>query len=254
MTEPYINFAVLWRTTPVGGASDTRVVHLKAFAKLNTATTPFVVANEYVASRLGLRLGLPLPPGTLIEPEQASGPPAWVTVAFSKDEPPPVDPVEVVQRAPDLAAGVAVFDLLIGNFDRHAGNLRLSGQRLDVFDHSHALFGVDGDPVANLQTLREQFALDGPTLWGVQWNRHCLIDHLTDVGSMQDWVSDVKDQLKDRFLRQVADEVAAIRVGINSAAADALVEFLSYRRDNLNEMLKNNQQEFPQIAQWGLGI
>lgn len=252
----YVNFAVFWRQTPLGGASGTREVQLKAFAKENGPGHPFVVANEFVASRLGHRMGLPLPPGTMIEAEDPAQQPAWVTVAFSKDVPPPVDPALVVREEPELAAGVLVFDLLIANFDRHAGNLRFKHDRLDVFDHSHSLFGVNGRAQDNLKALRETFVLDGPALWGQQWNRHCLLDHLTNANHILNWADEVNYQLKERFLRQVCEEVVGLGLGIDEPDGEALFLFLSYRRDKLKKLIKDNQAEFTSVSPttWGLGI
>lgn len=252
----YVNFAVFWRQTPLGGASGTREVQLKAFAKENGPGHPFVVANEFVASRLGHRIGLPLPPGTMIEAEDPAQHPAWVTVAFSKDVPPPVDPSNVVQKEPELAAGVLVFDLLIANFDRHAGNLRFKDGRLDIFDHSHSLFGVDGAAQDNLKVLRDAFVLDGPTLWGQKWNRNCLLDHLTNASHILNWADEVQYQLKERFLRQVCEEVVGLGIGLDKADGEALCLFLSYRRDKLKQLMKANQGEFTSISPsaWGLGI
>jgi hypothetical protein len=161
-TRPNIYYAAAFKA-PVGeGVSDTWEVDLKGYAKLNSDESPYCVANEYVAARLGQMVGLPVPPGGVIQGRTPSGGPAWVSLNFSPkgDRLPPIDPPTVYEALPELCAGVVVFDVLIANGDRHRKNLAFlpSKKRLEVFDHSHALLGIDkGAAIEHLSNVKDRF-------------------------------------------------------------------------------------------------
>jgi hypothetical protein len=245
---PNIYRAVAWKN-PVGqGATGTYYVELAGYAKRNSPQQPYLVANEYVASRIGQLLGLPVPPGAIIEGQQA-GERGWVTLAFAelKDQLPPANPSEVVKDLPQLAAGVFVFDLLIANTDRHPGNLSYlpSRKRLDVFDHSHALFGNQlGQIPAHLRSLQDDFAVDG----------HCLLGLLSQPGDILGRVDDAERRVGDIFLREICREVGAAGVGVTPIEATRLFNFLRHRRDNLRSLVDNHRYHFKSIPvdRWGL--
>lgn len=166
-----------------------------------------MVVNEYVAWRLANAVGLPVPPGALLG-NHSSGDVGWVTLSYLPSHRflPPVDPAPVVAAFPELAAGVVVFDYIIANLDRHAGNLAIvngpvlaaggpqPAERLEVFDHSHALVhdgmhNNDRSPAGYLNALRDQFVIGG----------NCLLAHLTSAGDLLAWA--------DRMSRLLTDEV-----------------------------------------------
>lgn len=251
---PHIDRVIRWGPT-VGGSTGAREVTLRGYAKENTADYPYTVANEFVASRIGHRLGLPLPPGSLVQPSQPSGQPGWVTLAFTLLDPPDVDPSEVVKEVPELAAAVLVFDLLIANQDRHAGNLWLDGRRLDVFDHSHCLFGVEAGGIEeHCNYVQDKFVLDGLHEHGIDWHRHCLLDHIPSKQLILNAIDQFIPLLGDGFLGEVVQAVRKLGVGIDDAAANRLLAFLSYRRENLRSLIKANQGEFGSIpaTEWGM--
>jgi hypothetical protein len=76
---------------PVGeGASGALYCTLGGVAKTNTPSVPYAVANEYICGRLGLSIGLSIPPGVILHTD--NGEPAYVCLHFGHkgEKPPPV--------------------------------------------------------------------------------------------------------------------------------------------------------------------
>jgi hypothetical protein len=231
--KPHIYEAVAWKS-PAPGASDTRKVDLRGFAKLNSPAGPLCVANEYTCSRLGDRMGLPVPPGAVLRTD--TGEKAWVTLSFTASPLPPVNPRDVVALVPALAAEVVVFDILIANTDRHAGNLAFmrADKRLEVFDHSHALMG----PGAGAGVTRYHgFAGD----LGLAGNQ-CLLPHLTDARHVMAAIEKVETNLTDQVIRRICGEAKSLGVGLSSSGplADAII----IRRDNLRDLIQRESHQF----------
>lgn len=248
-----IHSAVMWRSPVGNSATGTRQVELKGYGKVNSPAFPHTVANEFVASRLADRLGLPVPAGALIPGDAEDEPLAWVSLAFTGETPPPVDPAAVAAAQPSMAAAVLVFDLLIANTDRHAGNLHYRGSNglLYVYDHSHALLGTESAVPAYLDLMRDSFAIDG----AIRGNRHCLLDHVATAALVQASIDEVCYSLKDPFLKRVSEEVRDLAL-VGADDAERLMAFLSHRRDNLKKLVADHHGEFKAIApkDWGLGI
>lgn len=241
-----------WISHVSDGVSDTRRVRLEGFAKVNSVTYPYCVANEFLASKLGVRLGITMPPGTLVKADDL-GEPGWATLTFG-DALPPIDPRSVVSARPDMSAGVVVFDILIVNTDRHTRNLayRPSEGRLEVFDHSHALFGPDAASVAErFSRARSHLAVTGA--WP-RTNRHCLIDHVTSAIALMGWAEKIQRELADEFIIEGCREVAQFGIGPSQAESDEMAMFLRNRRDALKDLIRENRSEFRAIdsEDWGM--
>lgn len=249
--KPHVYQVTRWGTPP-GGASDTRRVDLMGYAKLNSAGGPLCVVNEYISSKIGGLMGLPVPPGGVVE-GPGGGATAWLTLSFSATPLPPIDPGEVVRKLPLLASEVVVFDILIGNFDRHAGNLASmsGGRRLEVFDHSHALLGIGG--ASGLPWLLSMS--DKLVITGVQ-ARHCLLDHVKDAKAILAAVDLARREVRDSVLRRVCQEAARLNAGLDSEDATKVAEWLIIRRDKLETLIRREAGEFKAIAaaDWGATI
>jgi hypothetical protein len=163
----------------------------------------------------------------------------------------------VVGALPILAAQIVVFDLLICNFDRHRGNLayRPTSRRLDLFDHSHALLGIQNDAGAHLRVVQDQFILNGIVGAGGRVNRHCLIDHLSSADQLLSAADYVLQRFSDCTLTDICDEAEAMGL-ITPGEHVALITCLRRRWTNLRQMLYDNHTEFRSIAvaDWGLPI
>jgi hypothetical protein len=258
---PNVYFAAAWKNPVAHGVSDTWFVELQGFAKTTSPEVPYCVPNEYVAGRIGGLLGLPIPPGGVIQPQSEEQGAGWVTLNFSpKNEPlPPIDPLTVVAAVPDLAAGVVIFDLFIANTDRHAGNLAFlpSQKRLDVFDHSHALMGVrQGRVRQRLSQLRTMTGLSGEQVDGLGSNHHCLVDHVFDAPALLGWAEELKRLTGDRFLQRICGEAAALNVGASPEEMMHVAAFLIERRDNMRRLLYDHRGEFNAIHEddWGMEL
>lgn len=254
--RPGIYHAVTWRG-PVanGNVSDVQTVELIGYAKQNDERYPYLVANEFVASRIGTQLGLPLPPGAPLNPPERGQSPAWVTLSFTPgvgQQLPPVDPAAVVAADPVVAAGVVVFDIFIGNTDRHAWNLAYmpSQRRLEVFDHGHALLGT-GNPVpeTRFRTIRDTLAIEG-TLG----NRHCLLDYLESAKHVSHWCETIHHRFDNSGIERLCREAVDLRLGGSAEQLDRLAVFLIQRRTRLNELVRNHAHEFTSIPanDWGM--
>ena len=243
--RPHVYEAVAWKS-PAPGASDTRKVELHGYAKLNSVGGPLCVANEYICSRIGDRLSIPVPPGAVIAAD--AGKKAWLTLSFTPTTLPPIDAADVATRVPRLAAEVVVFDILIANTDRHAGNLafRSADRRLEVFDHGHALMGAGpAAGVSKFQGFANALAIDGAA-----GNRHCLLDLLTSVPHVMAAVELVEANLTDAMIRRITEEAKLLRVGFSEAGplADALI----LRRSRIRDLIRKASHEFKGIptAEW----
>jgi hypothetical protein len=142
----YVLFEVdAWGDEVGSGVSHARYCTLGAIAKFDSQDSEFAVANEFICGRLGLLVGLPIPPGVVIQTED--GRRAYLALRFGKkgERPPPAIPQQLVEDNPAVAGAVVAFDCWIANSDRHANNLAYSREGAippAVFDHERALLGA----------------------------------------------------------------------------------------------------------------
>lgn len=250
---------VQWRNPAGDRAGDVTPVELHGFAKISTTDKPNVVANEFVAHRIGSLMGLPVVPGAAMLVSASGHTLAWVSLAFDGDvrkQTPSIKPEQLATAEPDLTAGIVVFDLLIANLDRHRRNLayrragRPKGERVALFDHDHSLWGNSGlSPRDHLERVSGQFILDGPGVSNLRRNRHCLIDHVTSLWALEKWCSRARTLLPDSVIAQACNEAAALDGGPNQSDADALNYFLRMRRDRLFKLIQDNVHHFPRTQQ-----
>jgi len=251
----HLYYAETWGNAVGVGASNTVFAQIGGYAKVPTPGAPFVVINEFVASRLGTAVGLPVPPGCLIG-NHAGGDVAWITLSYlpSHRMVPPVDPAVVVKSFPALAAGVVVFDFVIGNTDRHNGNLALVNgpvltpagpsqqERLEVFDHSHAVVnnGIHNgvvSPSGYLSANKDQFIIGG----------NCLLAHIASLDDLMAWGRRVRSRLPDHVIDEVCAEAAMITSSFTASDATALGDFLKVRRDTVEDVLRKHAASFPAV-------
>lgn len=214
-------------------------------ASVNAAYT---VANEYVASRIAGLLGLPVPPGTIVELDD--GTVAFAMMKFGKkgDKPPPVDAHDFVEKRPRLAAGIVLFDAWILNADRHHGNLAWYPDghgSAAIFDHGHALFGIhDGKGVEHLEA-----AANDPCL-----GFGCLISELSEVSDLESWVEQIR-AVRDLAIKDICQPLAGLGV-CTRAESVKLEEVLISRRNALRSLVLGAHDKFTKIkdTDWGLNL
>ena len=243
-----------WGEAVGRGVTGTRLVHLEGYAKVNSERYPYCVANEYLASRIAVRLGITVPPGTLVQAEKP-GEVSWLTLTFAGGDPlPPINAKTVASALPRTAAALVVFDTFILNTDRHRGNLayRPSRKRLEVFDHSHALFGPKPGTVdQRLDSARGKMAVTGSVLGG---NRQCLIDYLGNPADILGCAETLERELHEDFLIEVCREVRETGLGPTKSECDTMANFLLARRAGMKQIFLTEKDEFTAIdpKDWGL--
>ncbi len=230
-------------TKPVGkGATGSVFVDLSAIAKTNQIV-PYCVPNEYIAAKLGDFIGLPVPPAGLIA--QSSTSEIWfcsLDFNFTGNSLPPIDDEKCIKLLPRESTGVILFDVLIGNPDRHRENISLDDSsqpaRLSLFDHSHALLGdTAGEATARLVSIKSTLGISG----------HCLLGKIQTGDYLQYWVNKITE-IPDFFIDDICKEVEGL--GANSKELDEVKTFLKNRRDNFIQLLNHHQIEFSGIKQW----
>jgi len=217
---------------------------LSGVAKRNSPDAPYAVANEFVCARLGLLIGLPVPPGAVVSTDD--GKLGYVSLRFGPkgEPPPPLNPQEFVEDNPSTTAGVIAFDCWIGNPDRHEHNLAyVRGEPkipVTVFDHSHALLGVQAG--AAVQRLRNM--VDNPLVSGI------LRQHITSSREFRDWSNRI-NAVSSELIRDICRTVIHVD-GITADECIAIAEFLIHRKDRVLEMIRASKGRMPAVQQWEL--
>jgi hypothetical protein len=241
---------ISWGTAVGLTASAPLYLHISAVGKRDNTENPYCVANELVASEVGKRLRLPVPPSCVVQ--DGAGVPYFACLDFNLTgiTLPPILPGAFAATFGDAVADILVFDAYIGNSDRHSGNLAADygTPRYNVFDHSHVLFGgthhgITG--IARLTAAETSLVIDQ----SIGGNRHCLIDVLADDRPMRRMLERIEG-LDDYFLEDVVS--AASDYGLSSSEASALLSFLKLRKSTLRQLIANNKLSFSGIGTWSL--
>jgi HipA-like protein len=213
---------------------------MSGVAKVGSANQRYVVPNEFICGRLGLMIGLPVPPGVVVRTDQDDL--AYVALRFGKkgELPPPVIAEHAAQDNPAMTAGVIAFDCWMSNTDRHSGNLAYSRQGVDfaVFDHSHALLGAN--PATGQAYLAGR--KDRPVV------SSCLGPHVTTAKFFSRWTQRI-GALPDDLIEDIVSTVTC-KGGLTNDEAEAVVDFLRYRQSRVLSMLKQSRAEMPKASDW----
>ncbi|WP_433078713.1 hypothetical protein ACQP1P_38125 [Dactylosporangium sp. CA-052675] len=221
-----------------GGSGGVFGVRVEGFARQNTKDRPFGVANDFVASRLGAAIGLPVPPGSLIRIGGNAA--AYLSLGFGDkgDRLPPAILPKFAKESPWEACGVIAFDQWVANNDRHDENLAYSPEvGTAVFDHDLALLGASSDPIKFLTSGMD-----------VEIKGHKLCSLVETVDSMEHWAR----RISSVHPREIRTAVRAILMAglVNKATADLLCQFLEYRKSRIREFLVRTEHEYTKVASW----
>lgn len=227
------------------------VRHL-AFGRESSDDSPYLIANEWICACIGAFLRLPIPPFALMKQGTTDGMFVSFKYGSSGVTPDDVDPAACVKHLPFLSAGIVLFDILVANADRHTSNLKVDApqepKEIEVFDHDHALFGiVRGHAVQRFQRLTDRVATSGGSETGE--NTNCLLLEIDTATHLWGWVERIST-IPNWFLKDICDEVVGVTV--TREEADSAFDFLWYRRNTLDQLIKNNRAKFPRISDWGL--
>lgn len=122
------------------------------------------------------------------------------------------------------------------NSDRHSHNVAhdTSTNRVQIFDHSHALLASTGDIQQLLTAQKTNLGIGG----------HCLAGAVDSTDGLATWLERVK-QIPDYFIEGIVE--AGCSCGIAADRKDLLASFMKDRRDNLGALFSANMTSFPKV-------
>jgi hypothetical protein len=146
-----------WKSS---GVNDARLLTHQSIAKWNSDTSPYLIPNEWICGTLATFLGLPTPPFAFSR-TGVKGRRYFASLRYGKlGESLPDDtvPAVVFRKHARICTGILLFDILVANSDRHAGNLKVDSptdpRRVWMIDHDRALCGaMKGDAQNRLRQL-----------------------------------------------------------------------------------------------------
>jgi hypothetical protein len=149
---------------------------------------------------------------------------------------PPISPSSIVKKFPRKAWGIILFDALIMNADRHRQNIAHDTvtDKIQIFDHSHALLTPGGDINQTLQNRAGVLAIGG----------HCLAKEIDTDDGCDFWLERIK-LIPDFFIEEIV--AAAVDCGLPADRKDLLVAFMKDRRDNLGTIVAASKPLFPKL-------
>jgi hypothetical protein len=234
------------------GINDAEHVEVAAVAKRNNPDSPYLVANEIVAARIGQCLGVPVPSFGVVEKDHVFYFFGW-HFALAGEETPPIDPRRLCELMPTEALGIVAFDMLIANEDRHEWNVEARLARkpheVVVYDHERALLGSHpGRGVRRLEEVRDELVIDRPP----GDPQHCLVGHVRDASSLFIWSESLR-QLPRLCVANAAAEARRYG-GITVNEELALVDYIMRRREVVPVLLREALEsgELGPIQNWGL--
>jgi hypothetical protein len=208
------------------GVTEARWGQAEVLVKTNRIH-PNVVVNEYIANRLAVILGVPVPLGDLSF--DGDNEPQWVVAAVRDrgiDLPPPS--AAILRRVPEpTRAKMVCFDALIQNDDRTDENILVgSSGEAWLIDHDQSLFTDRRDRAPFLNARRDQRWLDSGRLWRLA---PPSTDHVlaaaTRMASMNiEAVEEILGHLRNHSL-------------IEKIEQDAVIDFIHHRRDNIHRLV-----------------
>ncbi|MFJ5043455.1 hypothetical protein [Streptomyces sp. NPDC088719] len=220
-------------------------LRLNAYARKNTQERPFGVANDYIASSLGIAAGLPIAPGTLIE--VYGGGYNYASLAFGDrgDQPPPIIPPRFCEERPWEACGIIAFDQWIFNTDRHEKNIgHLPGVSVGLFDHDLSLMN-------HAQTSDEALSLLAD--WQDSAGKfHCLPPHVTDVSHFAEWFERIASVTR-REIRRVMSTAYTAGL-IDATLRDALTSFIEHRQTRISSFIDETRDQYRSVSSWTLDL
>lgn len=219
-------------------------VQLSAVGK-GREENPYLIANEWIAANIGQFLRLPIPPFSLIQGRDAKTR-MFASLSFEGNtSPADVKPNTLWLKHPELCTGIVLFDVLIGNTDRHEKNIKvdnsISPGRLYLFDHDRAL--MCAVPEQGIEWLEK--TKNDPLL---RW--HCLREVLNTAKHFREWRQRISS-IPSWFISDVC-EVAKKECGIRKDEANAAMDFLMHRKDEIDGLVIQNKHLFPNVSDFGM--
>jgi hypothetical protein len=248
------------RENPVdelGGASGSAATFTVQFiGKTTTQNYPYTVANEVVATAVGMALGLPVAAGIV---DEVGGQPYFFSQRLRKHGELQVGPPDFVRKLDSFVAdnqsivhGAIVFDLFIANNDRsfpvHNVGLDDDG-RLFLYDHGNSCFyrhrEAEGIVAGVDRLLAVEASLDAMFDMDHKGNRYWEL--LTDLKMVDFWLDRIK-QVPDFMLDAFVDLIPAAVNPPDQEERQALAAFLKRRRHYLRDQILADKKHFPKLG------
>jgi hypothetical protein len=235
------------------GVNEKWIVTTRSHARENSDDSPYLIPNEWIASNIAWMMRLPVPPFALMRKGRTrKGMFGCLEFGESERRPHDVRPSRCVACLPDLCTGIVVFDVLVANSDRHAGNLQVNDpfnpREMYVYDHDRAIFGAHrGRARTRLQRLLDRLGISAGSVTGD--NRHCFLDELSTAAYFARWIRRATT-VPDWFIDEICGDVTGM--GVNKAHTDIAADFLKHRKKNLGAIINAHQSAFPGVHDWGM--
>lgn len=222
------------------GAMASVRVGVAGVAKKANAGLPYVVASELLCANLARHILLPVPPSFVIQNDDGIPYHVSLNFALAGENLPPADAPAIAAALPSLAWGTVIFDIWVGNSDRHNGNLAFDSAKsaLMLFDHSHAFIG-GANVNAWLVGNAGQLGIGG----------HCLAPLVSDVQLISSWIERI-NAIPEFYIRGLLEE--CVTVGLPDAEVNGCLQHLLTRRQHLLALIKAHPANFPAVPanQW----
>lgn len=255
MVNPHITEILESPTDPLGGASgDKRQFAVEFIGKCGNADFPYTVANEIVASHLGIMLGLNVPT-CLTHSLQNS---TYVLIQrVNRDPrmqaPPPATSkalAEYVDSHPEEVHAAIVFDLFIANNDRAFGpqrrNLLIDDfGKLLLYDQGNACF-YRPRPAAGIVAGVGRLACvesDLSALFDMDHKGNYYRERLTDWTLVEKYCERIR-QLPDFVIESAVARVPRNADCPTSAELARLCDFLIRRKNYLIDQIRQHKACF----------
>ena len=228
-----------------GGMHKARWGKAEVLVKADQGGNPNLAVNEFLAHRLAGALGVNVPAGDIwLEETETAMMPRWVSLEIKyrgSQLPPPLEATISGRVDATALARLFVFDALIDNGDRRAENILLSEKNeMWAIDHEDAIFRdcPIGGRVSHLKKAKAQRNFDDQGEWATIGPERQLVHHEAEMLSMR---------LRDASIEEPAMHLQYIGL-IDAATRAALVEYLTYRRDNIMAIIENEMANFEQLS------
>lgn len=223
-------------------------VECRAIGKEGSVESPYLLANEYICGCLAMCLRLPIPSFAILFEKRLK---ARMFASYSfegETRPRDVEPEILYDHFPDLCTGVAVFDMWVGNSDRHAGNIKVDNpgnpKRFWIFDHERALFGIhQKEGRKRLKALQTRLGITQGTVSGS--SDHCLVPLLDSTERILRWLDRIRG-VPSWYINEICLELAP--QSLTKKEAKAASAFLIDRSRSLGTLIRNARERFPHIT------
>ena len=218
----------------VNTGTEMRRVGVATIAK-RSCDSDFEVFNELVAMHLGRAIGLPIPPGIVLE-NKGSAFFASLQLGIAGADLPPADVEAMAANLPSLTYGVVLFDAWIGNDDRHCENFWYDEEEKEawIFDHGHSL--VAGGDWDRLDQLANSLVTG--------MDNSELVQQMRSFDGFSSWLRRIQSLTKDMIDDTVRNAAKVLK---DPSEIHRCGDWLNRRRWNLARLFDENRHQFPKL-------